>query len=77
MITITEILGTDSLSSSRITINNNFNTLKSEVNRLAKYVNNSTIGGSVYDVECKTLKIGSTILDEATLIQLINSLNEE
>jgi hypothetical protein len=39
MISVTEILGTDSLSGSRIVINDNFNIIASEINAMENFFN--------------------------------------
>jgi len=63
-ISVTEILGTDSLSGSRIVINDNFNILASEINAMEVYFNPSagTIT-NLQDVKTEALRVGlSTIL---------------
>jgi len=63
-ISVTEILGTDSLSGSRIVINDNFNILTSEINAMEVYFNPSagTIT-NLRDVKTESLRVGlSTIL---------------
>lgn len=60
-ITITEILGTDSISASRLVINDNFNVLKDEINALETYLDPDagTIDG-LYSLQTATLKVGPT-----------------
>ena len=63
-ISVTEILGTDSLSGSRIVINDNFNILASEINAMEVYFDPSagTIT-NLQDVKTEALRVGlSTIL---------------
>jgi len=63
-ITVTEILGTDSLSGSRLVINDNFNILASEINAIENYFN-PTAGTitNLNDVKTESLRVGlSTIL---------------
>jgi hypothetical protein len=49
-ITITEILGSDNLAGSRITINNNFKTLQNAVNTLEQRLNTSFSPGGSLDI---------------------------
>lgn len=63
-IAITEILGTDSLSGSRLVINDNFNILASEINAIEVYFN-PTAGTitNLNDVKTEALRVGlSTVL---------------
>lgn len=63
-ISVTEILGTDSLSGSRIVINDNFNILASEINAIENYFN-PTAGTitNLNDVRTQSLRVGlSTVL---------------
>ncbi len=63
-ISVTEILGTDSLSGSRLVINDNFNILASEINAVGIYFN-STAGTitNLNDVKTESLRVGlSTVL---------------
>jgi hypothetical protein len=63
-ISVTEILGTDSLSGSRIVINDNFNILASEINAIENYFN-PTAGTitNLNDVRTEALRVGlSTVL---------------
>lgn len=70
-ITVTEIKGTDAMSASRITINNNFTMLASAINDIP--VNGTTIGGATYTLNGAnvvvggSLQIGSTTLNETEL----------
>jgi uncharacterized membrane protein len=63
-ISVTEILGTDSLSGSRLVINDNFTLLASEINAMENYFNPTT--GTITnlnDVKTEALRVGlSTIL---------------
>ncbi len=63
-ISVTEILGTDSLSGSRLVINDNFNILASEINAIETYFN-PTAGTitNLNDVKTQSLRVGlSTVL---------------
>jgi len=63
-ISVTEILGTDSLSGSRLVLNDNFNILTSEINAMEVYFN-PTAGTitNLNDVKTESLRVGlSTIL---------------
>lgn len=63
-ITVTEILGTDSLSGSRLVINDNFSILASEINAIENYFN-PTAGTitNLNDVRTEALRVGlSTVL---------------
>lgn len=63
-ISVTEILGTDSLSGSRLVINDNFNILASEINAMGVYFN-PTAGTitNLNDVKTESLRVGlSTVL---------------
>jgi hypothetical protein len=63
-ISVTEILGTDSLSGSRLVINDNFNILASEINAMEIYFN-PTAGTitSLSDLKTESLRVGlSTVL---------------
>lgn len=63
-ISVTEILGTDSLSGSRLVINDNFNILASEINAMEVYFN-PTAGtlNNLNDLKTESLRVGlSTVL---------------
>ena len=63
-ITVTEILGTDSLSGSRLVLNDNFNVLASEINAMEIYFN-PTAGTitSLNDLKTQSLRVGlNTVL---------------
>ena len=63
-ISVTEILGTDSLSGSRLVLNDNFNILTSEINAMEVYFN-PTAGTitNLNDLKTQSLRVGlSTIL---------------
>lgn len=64
MISVTEILGTDSLSGSRLVINDNFSILASEINAIENYFN-PTAGTitNLNDVRTEALRVGlNTVL---------------
>lgn len=73
-IRITEILGTDNMNNSRITINNNFKTIAETINRLDNQIHTEIAMGSI-SAENLTLsnglKIGNTELTEDQLQQLL------
>lgn len=78
---VTEILGTDSLSSSRITLNDNFTTLEDEVTNLKGYLDPTaatlsgvtvstsqlTVGASVLNASSATIGVATTISANTTL----------
>lgn len=81
-VTVTEILGTDSMNNSRVTINNNFRTLAESINSIANIISGNTIGVSGVEfvgdsvnvsgeVKGNSLKLGSASLDEQTLAALL------
>ena len=63
-ISVTDILGTDSLSGSRLVINDNFNILASEINAMEVYFNPSSgTLNNLNDVKTESLRVGlSTVL---------------
>ena len=84
-ISVTEILGTDSLSGSRLVINDNFNILASEINAIEVYFN-PTAGTitNINDIKTQSLRVGlSTVLLDvnsnnfniSTRVNLNNNLN--
>ena len=85
MISVTEILGTDSLSGSRLVINDNFNVLASEINSMEVYFSPS--GGTITNLNnlsSEALRVGlSTILldinastfDILTNVKMTGNLN--
>ena len=84
-ISVTEILGTDSLSGSRLVLNDNFNILTSEINAMEVYFN-PTAGTltNLNDVKTESLRVGlSTILldinsstfDVLTNVNMTGNLN--
>lgn len=84
-ISVTEILGTDSLSGSRLVLNDNFNILTSEINAMEVYFN-PTAGTitNLNDVKTESLRVGlSTILldinaskfDVLTNVKMTGNLN--
>ena len=62
-ISVTEILGTDSLSGSRLVLNDNFNILTSEINAMEVYINpNAGTITNLNDIKTESLRVGlSTI----------------
>lgn len=78
-ISVTEILGTDSLSGSRLVINDNFNILASEINAIEVYFN-PTAGTitNLNDVKTESLRVGlSTILLDinASTFDILTNVN--
>ena len=84
-ISVTEILGTDSLSGSRLVLNDNFNILTSEINAMEVYFN-PTAGTitNLNDLKTESLRVGlSTILldvnastfDVLTNVNMTGNLN--
>lgn len=78
-ISVTEILGTDSLSGSRLVINDNFNILASEINAMENFFNPTlgTIQG-LNDVRTQSLRvgIGTVLLDiNASTFNILTSVN--
>ena len=84
-ISVTEILGTDSLSGSRLVLNDNFNILTSEINAMEVYFN-PTAGTltNLNDVKTESLRVGlSTVLldinsstfDVLTNVNMTGNLN--
>ncbi len=82
---VTEILGTDSLSGSRLVLNDNFNILTSEINAMEVYFN-PTAGTitNLTDLKTESLRVGlSTILldvnastfDVLTNVNMTGNLN--
>jgi len=80
-ISVTEILGTDSLSGSRIVINDNFNILASEINSMETYFSPSagTIT-NLNNLQTEALRVGlsTVILDiNASTFDIIANVNVE
>ena len=78
-ISVTEILGTDSLSGSRLVLNDNFNILTSEINAMEVYFN-PTAGTitNLNDVKTESLRVGlSTILLDvnASTFDILTNVN--
>jgi hypothetical protein len=84
-ISVTEILGTDSLSGSRLVLNDNFNILTSEINAMEVYIN-PTAGtiNNLNNLQTEALRVGlSTILldinastfDVLTNVNMTGNLN--
>ena len=78
-ISVTEILGTDSLSGSRLVINDNFNILASEINAMENFFN-PTLGTlqGLNDVRTQSLRvgIGTVLLDiNAATFNILTSVN--
>ena len=63
-ISVTEILGTDSLSGSRLVLNDNFNILTSEINAMEVYINPTACTiTNLNDLKTESLRVGlSTVL---------------
>lgn len=78
-ISVTEILGTDSLSGSRLVINDNFNIIASEINAMENFFN-PNVGSlnGLSDVRTESLRVGlSTILLDinATTFNILTNVN--
>ena len=78
-ISVTEILGTDSLSGSRLVLNDNFNILTSEINAMEVYFN-PTAGTitNLNDLKTQSLRVGlSTILLDvnASTFDILTNVN--
>jgi len=78
-ISVTEILGTDSLSGSRLVLNDNFNIVTSEINAMEVYFN-PTAGTitNLNDVKTQSLRVGlSTILLDvnASTFDILTNVN--
>lgn len=84
-ISVTEILGTDSLSGSRLVLNDNFNILTSEINAMEVYINpNAGTITNLNDIKTESLRVGlSTVyldinastFDILTNVNMIGNLN--
>lgn len=79
MISVTEILGTDSLSGSRLVINDNFSILASEINAIENYFN-PTAGTitNLNDVRTESLRVGlgTVLLDiNAATFDILTNVN--
>jgi hypothetical protein len=78
-IAITEILGTDSLSGSRLVINDNFNILASEINAIEVYFNPTAgIINNLNNLATQSLRVGinSPLLDiNANTFNILTSVN--
>lgn len=78
-ISVTEILGTDSLSGSRLVLNDNFNIITSEINAMEVYFN-PTAGTitNLNDLKTESLRVGlSTILLDvnASTFDILTNVN--
>jgi len=78
-ISVTEILGTDSLSGSRLVLNDNFNIVTSEINAMEVYFN-PTAGTitNLNDLKTESLRVGlSTILLDvnASTFDILTNVN--
>lgn len=75
---ITEILGTDGLNESRITINNNFKICQDAINEIVELVHtgeaSNIIGDGNTAIVGNTLRLGDVVLTSEQLQQLIESL---
>ena len=80
MITVTEILGTDALNASRITINSNFSVCAGAINSLLNIISISESAASIGNGDTQytgsSLTLGQYTLDAQTLGQLLESLNQ-
>ena len=86
-VTVTEILGTDSMNNSRVTINNNFKTLAQTINQMGLLFNGNEIGSQTSEfsgskatiggvtIENNSIKIGSSSLDATSLAALLQFTN--
>lgn len=81
-VNVTEILGTDSMNNSRVTINNNFKNLAKSISSIVNIISGNTIGVSGVkfigdsvnvsgEVQANSLKLGDTPLDGQTLADLL------
>lgn len=79
MIAITDILGTDSLSGSRLVLNDNFNILASEINAIEIYFNPTAgIINNLNNLTTQSLRVGvnSPLLDiNANTFSILTSIN--
>tara|TARA_R110001632_G_scaffold163667_4_gene282037 strand:+ start:522 stop:1175 length:654 start_codon:yes stop_codon:yes gene_type:complete len=78
-ISVTELLGTDSLSGSRLVLNDNFNILTSEINAFEVYIN-PTAGTilNINNLQTEALRVGlSTILLDinASTFDILTNVN--
>lgn len=86
-VTVTEILGTDSMNNSRVTINNNFRTLATAINNISNLVSSNQIGDATtvdffgksaviggVSISSNAIQIGSSSLDGASLAALLQLL---
>lgn len=62
-ITVTEILGTDSMNNSRVTINNNFKTLATAVNTIGRLVSDDEIGSPTTALKGSSLQTGDVTVN--------------
>lgn len=72
-IRVTEVLGTDSMNNSRITINNNFKTLADAINKIDTALHSSIDMGAVSaeSLSAQTLHLGDVSLNAEQLQQLL------
>ena len=63
---VTEILGTDSLSSSRITLNDNFTTIEDEITNLKGYLDPTAATLSGVTVSTSQLTVGASVLNASS-----------
>ena len=79
-ITVTEILGTDALNASRITINSNFAICEDAINNLLNIItigeSSSIVGTSTTQFKGSSITLGQQTLDSQKLEQLLNLLNQ-
>lgn len=88
-VTTTEILGTDSMNNSRVTINNNFKSLAETINSIGNYFPGvDQFGTSTMTITASSItasnviaknfvRIGNTTLNEQQLIVILNHLNNQ
>lgn len=62
-ITVTEILGTDGMNNSRVTINNNFRVLAQAINTIGQLVSADEIGSTTTALKGSTLQIGNITIN--------------
>jgi len=61
-ITVTEILGTDSMNNSRVTINNNFRVLAQAINTIGQLVSADEIGSTTTALKGNELRVGDVVV---------------
>ena len=77
-VTITEILGTDSMNNSRVTINNNFSTLANTINQMGLLFDGNAIGSnSTSEFKGVKANIGNVIIENGSIRIGSTTLNGE